>query len=142
MYVFTRSGTTWTQQAYVKASNTGVTDHFGPSVYLSSDGNTLAVGAADEDSSATGIGGTESDNTATDSGAVYVFTRSGTTWTQQAYVKASNSAGGDGFGGSVSLSSDGNTLAVGSWLEDSSATGSGGDQTNNAVSASGAVYLY
>ena len=56
-------------------------------------------------------------------GAVYVFSRSDTTWTQQAYVKASNTDAGDDFGYSVSLSSDGNTLAVGAKHEDSNATG-------------------
>src|SRR3989440_545013 len=55
----------------------------------------------------------QSDETVNNAGAVYVFVRSGATWTQQAYVKASNTGGGDGFGSSVALSSDGNTLAAG-----------------------------
>jgi len=71
--VFTRSVATWTQQAYVKASNTGAGDHFGTSAALSSDGTTLAVGATGEDSSATGIGGNQADNSAVGAGAVYVF---------------------------------------------------------------------
>ena len=142
VYVFTRSGTTWTQQAYVKASSTGVNDYFGTSVSLSSDGNTLAVGADGEKSNATGIGGDQTNNTAADSGAVYVFTRSGTTWTQQAYVKASTTGASDNFGSSVSLSSDGNTLAVGADGEQSNATGIGGTESDNTVSNSGAVYLY
>jgi hypothetical protein len=50
--VFTRSGATWTQQAYVKASNTDAGDQFGISVALSGDGNTLAVGASLEASAA------------------------------------------------------------------------------------------
>ena len=127
LYVFSRSGTTWTQQAYVKASNTEANDDFGYSVSLSSDGNTLAVGAQRESSNATGIGGDEDDNSAPFAGAVYVFSRSGTTWTQQAYVKSSNTERLNYFGASVSLSSDGNTLAVGAYNEDS---------------AAGAVYLY
>jgi hypothetical protein len=48
--VFSRSGSDWSHQAYVKASNTGVNDEFGDSVSLSDDGNTLAVGAWNEDS--------------------------------------------------------------------------------------------
>ena len=105
VYVFTRrSGTgTWSQQAYVKASNTGAGDRFGTSVSMSRGGNSLAVGAINED------GGTEN------SGAVYVFTRSSTTWSQQAYIKASNAGSGDLFGISVSLSNDGNSLAVGAF---------------------------
>ncbi|MDQ7057794.1 MAG: FG-GAP repeat protein [Ghiorsea sp.] len=142
VYVFSRTGTTWTQQAYVKASNTGVNDIFGWSVSLSGDGNTLAVAARGEDSSATGIGGNQADNAASNAGAVYVFSRTGTTWTQQAYVKASNTEASDNFGYSVSLSGDGNTLAVSGYLENSIATGIGGNQVDNTASASGAVYVF
>ena len=125
------------QEAYVKASNTGAGDYFGYSVALS--GDTLAVGALNEDSAATGIGGNQADNSAGDSGAVYVFTRSGATWTQQAYVKASNTGASDDFGTSVALSGD--TLVVGGPYESSNATGIGGDQANNLVGSSGAVYV-
>jgi len=142
VYVFTRSGVTWTQQAYVKASNTDADDSFGRSVSLSGDGNTLAVGAWREDSNATGIDGNQADNSAGDSGAVYVFTRSGVTWSQQAYVKASNPGAGDGFGDALSLSGDGNTLAVGSGNEESNATGIDGNQADNSSNDAGAVYLY
>ena len=138
VYVFTRSGTIWTQQAYVKASNTGAGDMFGRSVSLS--GDTLAVGASSEASSATGIGGNQANNAAPNSGAVYVFTRSGTSWTQQAYLKASNTDANDFFGVSVSLS--GYTLAVGAYGESSNDWGTGGDQTNNAAYQSGAVYVF
>jgi hypothetical protein len=145
-YVFTRSGTTWTQQAYIKASNTGATfddlDQFGFSVGLSGDGNTLAVGAPGENSNATGINGNQGNNSAAFSGAVYVFTRSGGAWTQQAYVKGSNTAASDSFGARVGLSSDGGTLAVGAIGEDSNATGINGDQANNSASGSGAAYVF
>ena len=138
VYVFTRSGTTWSQQAYLKASNTDAGDQFGYSVSLS--GDTLAVGAHDEDSNVTGIGGSQSNNGASGSGAVYVFTRSGTTWSRQAYLKASNTGTGDRFGWSVSLFGD--TLAVGAHDEDSNATGIGGSQSNNGANGSGAVYVF
>jgi hypothetical protein len=52
---------------------------------ISGDGNTLAISAQNEDSNAKGINGNQSDNSAT--GAVYLFTRAGTTWTQPAYVR-------------------------------------------------------
>ncbi|MCX8099048.1 MAG: hypothetical protein N3F11_08645 [Casimicrobiaceae bacterium] len=133
---------TFVQQAYVKASNTGAGDWFGWSVALSGDGNTLAVGARLEDSSATGVDGDESNNSAFDSGAVYVFVRSGAIWSQQAYIKASNTEEWDVFGSSVALSSDGNTLAVGAPWEDSNATGVNGDQSNDSASGSGAVYVF
>src|SRR6266568_4201281 len=143
VYVFTRIGTAWTQEAYVKASNTGAGDQFGFSVALSSNGNTLAVGAIGEDSSAIGIGGSQTDSAATtNAGAVYVYTRSGTTWTQEAYVKASNTGALDLFGFSVSLSGDGNILAVGAIGESSAATGIGGNQTDNSAADAGAVYVY
>jgi len=142
VYIFTRSGSSWTQQAYVKASNTEANDWFGTSVALSSDGNTLAVGADGEDSGATGINGDESDNSASISGAAYVFTRSGSSWTQQAYVKASNAEADDWFGWSVALSGSGDLLAVGAPREDSSATGINGDESDNSAPDSGAVYVF
>jgi cysteine-rich repeat protein len=142
VYVFTRSGTTWSQQAYVKSSNIDANDEFGTSVALSADGSTLAVGGNLEDSAATGIGGNQADNSAVASGAVYVFTRSGTTWSQRAYVKASNTGAGDRFGASVALSADGSTLAVGASWEASAATGIDGNQANNSAGASGAVYVF
>jgi hypothetical protein len=142
VYVFTRSGTTWSQQAYIKASNTNAGDDFGGSVALSSDGNTLAVGAPFEASAATGVSGTQSDNTAAKAGAVYVFTRSNATWSQQAYVKASNTNAGDEFGFSLALSGDGNALVVGAPLEASAATGFNGNQADNTATAAGAVYVF
>lgn len=137
-YVFVRSGSTWTQQAYIKASNTDADDRFGQSVSISD--NTLVVGAFGEDSNATGIDGTESDNSASDSGAAYVFIRSGSTWTQQAYLKASNTEANDIFGYSVSISGD--TIVVGATGEDSNAIGINGDQTNNLIAGSGAAYVF
>lgn len=125
VYVFTRAGSTWSQQAYVKASNTGAADQFGYRLALSYDGSTLVVGAPHEDSAATGIDGNQADNTATDAGAVYVFTRTGPTWTQQAYLKASNTDAGDLFGVSVAISADASTLAVGAFGEASAVVGVG-----------------
>jgi hypothetical protein len=140
-YVYVRNAGTWSQQAYVKASNPGTTDNFGTAVALNSDGSTLAVGSPLEDSGTTGIGVTPDEATA-DSGAVYFYVRSTGAWVQQAYVKASNTGAADQFGKSVSLSDDGNTLAVGAQLEDGSSTGIDGDQSLQTTSRSGAVYLY
>ncbi len=142
VYVFTRNGTTWNQQAYVKASNPGAGDFFGYSVALSGNGATLAVGASNESSAARGIGGNQASNAASLAGAVYVFTRSGTTWGQQAYVKASNTDATDLFGASVALSDDGSTLAVGAGGESSAATGIDGDQADNSAPGAGAVYVF
>jgi hypothetical protein len=143
VYVFARgAGNTWTQQAYVKASNAEFEDHFGSSVALSANGDTLAVGAPLEDSAATGVNGNAASNSASGSGAVYVFSRSGTQWSQQAYVKASNTEADDNFGSSVALSGDGSTLAVGAPAEDSAATGIDGNQASNGATNSGAVYVF
>ncbi len=141
-YVFTYDGSDWTQQAYVKASNTSSLDQFGAAVSLSANGNTLAVGALGEDSNASGINGNQTNNAATNAGAVYVFTRTNTTWTQQAYVKASNTDAGDQFGTTVSLDEDGDTLAVGAESEASNAVGIGGDQTDNTADSAGAAYIF
>src|SRR5438874_7576815 len=150
VYVFTRTGTTWTQQAYIKASNTGEPgtgdqfpegDRFGFSIALSADGNTLAAGAIGEDSGAKGINGDQNDNSQPGSGAVYVFARSGTTWSQQAYIKQSNTDTADLFGYSVGLSADGNTLAASAYDEDGSAREINGVQDRNRR-GTGAIYVF
>jgi hypothetical protein len=142
LILFRAANGSWNHQAYVKASNPNVGDMFGYSVALSADGNTLAVGATREDSNAIGVNGSQLDNSATDSGAVYVFTRNGTTWTQQAYLKPQNTGADDWFGSSVSLSASGDTLAVSAVNEDSNESGTGGSGASNAAPDSGAVYVF
>ena len=142
VYVFRISPAATAQVAYVKASNTGAADVFGFSVALSSDGSVLAVGAWGEDSSATGIDGDQAGNAASQSGAVYVFRRQGGVFTQEAFVKASNTQLGDDFGYGVALSGDGRALAVGAWSEDSGSTGIDGHQLNASQADSGALFLF
>lgn len=151
-YVFVRDiGGTWSQQAYVKASNADSGDQFASQLALSADGDVLAVGASHEDSAATGVDGDTSDNSAPDAGAVYVFMRDDSgNWSQQSYLKASNAGRADQFGGGfgdesstrIALSADGNVLAVGAVEEDSGALGIEGDQADDTVPESGAVYLF
>ncbi|HTL38214.1 MAG TPA: hypothetical protein VL326_34025 [Kofleriaceae bacterium] len=142
VYIFGRSGDTWVQQAYLKASNADIQDTFGAAIELSDDGNTLAVGAWGEASNAQVIGGNEADNSSLGAGAVYVFRRSGSTWSQEAYVKASNAEASDYFAQHLALSGDGATLAVAAVGESSGATGIDGDETDNSVPAAGAVYVF
>lgn len=144
VYVFVRDDrmNSWSQQSYIKASNTDTGDRFGVGVALSADGQTLAVGARGEDSDATGIGGNQASLSAKNSGAVYVFVRSGMSWSQQAYVKASNTEQEDAFGSHLALSANGDTLAVGTIWEDSAATGIDGDQFDNSASEAGAAYVF
>ncbi len=137
-YVFTRNAGVWSQQAYLKASNTETEDVFGYSVVNSDE--TIVVGAPGESCNATGVNGDQNNNTAPDSGAVYVFTRSAGVWSQQAYLKASNTQTEDGFGYSVAVT--GETVVVGAVGESSNATGVNGDQSNNAASLAGAVYIF
>jgi len=112
-YIFIRSGTSWTQQAKIQASDAETLDYFGLSVSISSNGNTAIVGARQED---TGV---------TDAGAAYIFTRSGTTWTETQKIQASDAEASDWFGHSVSISSDGLTGIVGARQEDTGATDAG-----------------
>lgn len=148
-YVFVRNGGLWTQQAYVKASNTGAGDQFGGfggslpgNVALSADGNTLVVAAPYEDSATSGVNGVEQNENSKDAGAAYVFARNGDLWNQQAYLKASNTGTEDLFGAAVSLSADGNWLAIGAPREDSDASGIGGNQSSEDLADSGAAYLF
>jgi hypothetical protein len=143
-YVFVRSGSTWVQQAYLKAPNTGAVDRFGVSVAI--DGDTIVVGADREDSNQTIItnGPTASaNNSATDAGAAYVFVRNGENWTAQAYLKAPNAGADDQFGSSVAIS--GNTIVVGARLEDSNQTtitDGGTASANNSAENAGAAYVF
>ncbi len=115
VYVFTRSKNTWALQKKVTANVRAEKDAFGLSVNLSADGQTLAVGAP-------GVGDTKN---LTASGAVYVFSRSGDAWTEQQEVTAGGEAvSGDGFGTHISLSADGQTLAVGVSRKSSKSGGS------------------
>lgn len=137
-YVFVRSNGTWTQQAYLKASNPGTGDEFGSSVAI--EGDLIVVGATREDSAAPGVNGDQANNAASDAGAVYVFVRSNGTWTQQAYLKASNPGAGDFFGNSVAIS--GSRVVVGAPFEDSNASGIGGNQNDNSATSAGAAYVF
>ena len=91
------------QQAYLTAHNGSGGDEFGYTVAVS--GNTVVVGAWGQNSASTGVNAPDI-GTALDSGAAYIFVRDGTNWTQQAYLKASNTDAGDSFGGRVAISGD------------------------------------
>ena len=129
VYVFSRAGSSWSEQAYIKASNTGANNEFGVALSLSTDGNTMAVGAWNENS------------VAPRAGAAYIFVRSGTIWEEQVKIQASNTGSNDQFGHALSLSEDGNTLAVGAENEDSDTTGINSIPNNNAYQG-GAVYVF
>ncbi|MBL4771638.1 MAG: FG-GAP repeat protein [Planctomycetes bacterium] len=137
-YAFSRVGSTWVQDAYLKASNTEAHDYFGVSLAIS--GDLIVVGASEESSGSTGVNGNQQDNSAPDSGAVYVFENIAGAWQQIAYLKASNTGAGDRFGSAVAI--QGERIVVGARGEGSSSVGVGGHQTNNLAGASGAAYVF
>ncbi len=141
-YVFTRTGGVWTQQAYLKPGAVGTTqanDHFGNSVGVS--GDTIVVGAFQEDSSSLGVNSVPNE-LAPASGAAYVFARNAGVWSQEAYLKPAavgTSQSGDFFGTSVAVSGD--TVVVGANGEDSSTVGIN-STPNEGSSSSGAAYVF
>ena len=98
-YVFVQSGTSWSQQAELTASDGAGGDSFGVSVSLS--GGTAVIGAIKHQ-----VGSNSGQ------GAAYVFVQSGTSWSQQAELTASDGVSSDQFGRSVSVS--GGTALIGS----------------------------
>ena len=98
------------QPAYLKASNTDEGDRFAWDLAVAVYGDTVVIGAHYEGSDSTGVNGDEDNNNAERSGAVYVFVRSDGSWSQQAYLKASNTDALDQFGRSVGI--DGDTIIV------------------------------
>jgi hypothetical protein len=137
-YFFHRSGSTWSPQARVSASNAAAGARFGYAVSIS--GNSAAIGARGEASAATGVGGNQADSSAPEAGAVYVFSNNGSAWSQEAYLKASNTGSGDCFGDALAL--DGDRLVVGAWGEDSAASGVNGNGADNNAEGAGAAYLF
>lgn len=114
-YIYLRSGDTWGYQAVLRASDYASGDNFGRSVSMSADGNTVAIGADLKNSN---------------DGAVYIFHRTGTTWSQDAKIVTPNLYTGQQFGRTIKLSKDSLTLAVGETV------------TRSGVTWCGAVYLF
>jgi hypothetical protein len=98
-YIFKRSGTTWTQEQKLTASDGAAWDYFGDSVSI--DGDYVIIGAYQDDGT----------------GSAYVFKRSGSTWTQEQKLTASDGVASDFFGQSVSI--DGKYVIIGAFGDDS-----------------------
>lgn len=112
-YVFRRSGGTWSEEAKLAASDGDSGDEFGRDVAI--DGDTAVVGAHwDEDPSGN------------EAGSVYVFTRSGGTWSEAAKLVASDGDSRDNFGNHVAI--DGDTIVVGAGRDEDT----GGFRTGSA----------
>jgi hypothetical protein len=97
VYIWTRTGETWTQQDKIESDAPIQSDYFGQTIGISADGNTLAVGSR-----------LPPDNT----GQVYVYTRSGSVWSLQQQFKSSDFYNGQYFGRYLALSGDGDTLVT------------------------------
>jgi hypothetical protein len=141
VYIYHYNGVTWQVLQYLKAPIIEANDRFGFSVSLDYDGSTLAVGSLLDDSDSSGINNDATNNNGNDIGAVHLYKRTGGTYTHQTYFKPSNPSNGDQFGGSVALSLDGKTLAVGSWREDGSANTVNGPDDDALVDV-GAAYVF
>jgi hypothetical protein len=116
--IFTRTGTSWTEQRILTQSNGLAGDVFGVSVALSSDGNTALIGAQ-----------TDTVGTNSSQGSATIFTRTGTSWTEQQTITQSDGASNDRFGASVALSSDGNTALIGAYSDDAGSNANQGSAT-------------
>lgn len=138
VFIYVRTGGTWTLQQTLRPSNTRFCANFGGAVAIS--GDTVVVGARLERSGSTGVNGNQLNEECGSSGAAYVFTRSGGTWTQEAYLKASNTGTADYFGSSVAVSGD--TIVVGATGEDCRSTGVNALQSDNSSSNAGAAYVF
>lgn len=137
VFVFVRSGTDWSQQAYLKASNVGAEDQFGWAVALEND--ILVVGAPREQGDSVSTAVVPNDN-ANWAGAVYVFERSGSSWSHEAYLKSGNIEAGDLLGVSVAISGD--TLVAGAGREAGDASSTAEAPNNNGFIFTGAAYVF
>ncbi len=138
VYVFTRTQDTWSQQAYIKASNNEADDEFSFDIAIYEDN--ILIGARGEDSAAKGVNGDQSDNSVSGSGAVYLFSRHDDSWSQNLFIKASNTDASDTFGSSVVLNAE--TLTISARGENSASAGINGDQFDNSTLGAGAVYVF
>ncbi|MCP4138396.1 MAG: hypothetical protein GY754_45965 [bacterium] len=181
VYIFSRLGSSWNQTQKLTASDAAAEDYFGFSVAISSDGNSIVVGARFNDDKGENSGSayvynwtgsrwnetqklTASDGAADDcfgidvavsssgstivvgayknkdnganSGSVYIFSRSGSSWNQTQKLLASDGAVGDRFGYRVVISSDGSTIAVGAYYDNDNGEGSGSAYVYNWTGSS------
>jgi hypothetical protein len=118
VYIFARSGTSWSQQAKIQSSDIQIGDKFGSAVSINQDGTYAIIGTGEEDGGA--------GDPISNAGAAYVFTRSGSTWTQQQKLVSSDLQAGDRFGQyGVSISSTASHVIIGAQYEDTGGSNAG-----------------
>lgn len=122
VYVFSRAGTTWSEETQLLASDRADRDHFGHSVAMSADGTRIAVGAYDEDD-ATGTA-------TTNNGAVYVYSWTGASWTEERKIVAADKGSDENFGGALSFDATASRLAIAA------------EDDSDIAPRTGSVYVY
>ncbi len=142
VFLLERTDNSWSTKATLRASNADVSDRFGSAISLSANGKSVVVGAKHESSFASGVNGFELDNTKSRSGAAYIFVNNNGNWEQQAYLKAGVSDAIDEFGGAVSISANGDIVAIGAQNERGASVGINGDENDNSQDRPGAVYVF
>jgi uncharacterized protein (DUF1800 family) len=113
VYIYSRSGTTWTLEQEINNPSPVATDFFGYSVSISSTGDRGIIGARYEDTGADAAG------------SVYIYSRSGTTWTLEQEINNPSPVSGDNFGILVSMDATGDRVIIGAHNEDTGATDTG-----------------
>ena len=117
MYVFDYNGTAWNETAYVKSATASTEEQFGHVIALADDGTRMAVG------------------TGTNGSSAETFVDGGSGWSHEASFNTH-------AGGSVALTADGSTLVIGDEIDDSSATGINGNESDTSATNSGAAHYY
>jgi FG-GAP repeat len=128
VYIFERSGIAWSQQAKLSQPTERKVISFGNALALNAAGNSLVVGAY-----------AQSDSAAFGEGAAYVFSKTGSNWSQQARLKASNIKPSCYFGRSVAMNAEGTTIAIGASGENSITAA---NPLDVSASGAGAVYIF
>ena len=137
--IFEQSAGAWTEFDTLSAAYPAGADLFGGA--LAASDSLLVVGANGDSSGASGLDGDASRTDVYQSGAVYLFARSGRNLLPSTYIKAANPDASDYFGVAVALAAD-QTVFVGASYESGASRKVNGDASSNSVSHSGAVYVY
>lgn len=104
VYYYTRSGTTWTYQSKILINDLNINSYFGAGIALNNTGDYALIGAYGKDE-----GGILA------RGVVYIYTRSGSTWTYQNKILAPDAQPGDYFGRSVAINKDATIALIGAY---------------------------
>ena len=114
VYIYLRTGSSWTIESTIDNPNSTASDNFGNAVDINSDGTRVIIGAYQEDPGAV-----------SNAGSAYIYSRSGTTWSLEDTITKTIPVDTDNFGIDVSIDSTGTRVIIGAYLEDTGASGAG-----------------